>query len=568
MIERSLGQFSQGKAVPQRQSDAADAPGSPNRERTPIRLVDLVLLALVSASFYLFLRVYAFDTQLSEWDLYLAAIGLWDGHQTGEGIAGTLHYGKWHSFGYIQLIYALSSAATFDTDGSLFRLMNATGFWATIACLPLLWAALATRYSRKTAALATAIFIGSPVFLELAGGAHPILPALAGLLMGTAFLWYPARGSAAIVLRLAAAVILCAALTLRFEVVLAFPLLVLAPPQEPGWKNYLGECLVRLGATLAACVGFVIVRSLMVAQGEDQTRRFVENWYSLDNIPTGVGALILAIGLVSTIALVWAVSSFRKDLSLQKLFATGSLGRVFALLGPFAVMAVTLLFWIANPLPARHFLLFALGAAIVIAVAIASRLRRRWHLALAAVLLVGGNQVIAGIINPYVVETSGFAAKRAWPYLLTAPSGTAWDRRAMLKEKWSSAMHAGRIIASGECGRRLVVSAPLSSAVVAQMVSADPAQSVSLRKLTINDHVITTTAVQRPVHALVYTRESLQEPAFPKGMVEDARLRSYQFAVISDVPVNAANVQLPASRIASPNCAAIGPDTFDRFAAR
>lgn len=518
--------------------------------------VDLALLALAATLFALFLTVYAFDTQLSEWDLYLAALGLWDGYHSGQGIGSPLHYGKWHSFGYVLAVYALGAPDTFGPGGDLFRVMNLLGFWATVLCLPLLWAALAAGYGRKVAWPATAIFIGSPVFLELAGGAHPLLLALAALLGGTILLWYRARGAAELILRLLAAIVLCLALTIRLEVALAFPLLVLAPPAGRKWKPYLRGCLLRLGVTVAACAGFLLARSQILARGEETSTEFVEAWYRLENIPIGIGALSLAVGLASMVALAWAGLRFARTIGRSDKRWTTRLYRLLPMLGPLAVIGATFIFWIANPLPARHFLLLALGAAIVIAVAAtAGRRSLRSAMVLAAVL-IAGNQLLSALVNPYVVQASGFAAHRGWPYLLTAPSGFAWDRRAMLKEKWTDSMQAARLVASGRCGQRVIVSAQLSSAVVAQLVSERPDSPIRYRQMQYGGRPMTVTEVTQPVHVLIYTRRSLQEPAFPTELLHDASLSTFRLAVVTDGPGAAAS-DLPRERLAAPLCARI-----------
>ena len=518
---------------------------------------DLAFLALLSALFCLFLNYHAFDGQLSEWDLYLTAMGLWDGYHSGAGVASTIHYGKWHSFGYILLVYALGSPETFAPGDHLFRLMNLLGFWATVLCLPLLWMALALKYGRKVAWPAMAIFIGSPVFLELAGGAHPLLLAMAVLLLGAILLWYPTRGGRGLVLSGLAAIVLCFALMLRLEVALAFPLLVLAPPAGQARKQYVQGCLIRLGATLAACAGFFLARGLILTSDEEKSAEFVKAWYSLENIPIGIVALVLATGIASMIALAWAgLGSIRKSIRSDASFAD-RLYSALPMAGPLAVTGVTFVFWIANPLPARHFLLFTLAAAIIIALAVAANTRTLTYAMGIAALLIAGNQILSAAVNPYLVHASGFAAHRGWPYLLTAPSGFAWDRREMLKKKWAGSMRAGEVLASGRCGERLIVSAQLSPAVITQIISHIPNVPLRTRTMRYGDHVITMTEVTQPVHALIHTRKSLQDPVLPADVMDDPSLSEFRVAIVSEQPAALGDSSVPLERLASPVCSRI-----------
>lgn len=522
-----------------------------------LRRFDLPLLILLSGLFYWFLTHHAFDTQLSEWDMYLAALGLWDGYYSGEGVGSTIHYGKWHSFGYILLIYTLASPEVFGPGDQLFQFMNLLGFWASVLCLPLLWIALATGYGRRVAWPATAMFIGSPVFLELAGGTHPLLLALATLLLGTILLWHPARGGVGLVLKLLAAVILCGALSLRLEVVLAFPFLVLAPPAGQNWKPYVRECLPRLFVTLAACALLLIARTHVLDAGEEKSAEFIQAWYSWANVPIGMVALAFATGIASMIVLPWFGLAYARNAVRSNAPWATLMSRMLPWLGPLSLMGITFVFWIANPLPARHFLLFVLGAAIVIVMAAWAKFGSLRKVMVFSALLIAGNQILSAAANPYAVQASGFAAHRGWPYLLTAPSGFAWERREMLKRKWAGAMRAGQIVASGKCGERVIVSAQLSSAVVAQMVSQRPHLPVTNHIRRHGGHVMAMTELEQPVHALIYTRASLQDPPIPKELLHDANLSEFQVAIVSDQPDQPISATIPRERLASQFCSRI-----------
>lgn len=127
----------------------------------------------------------------------------------------------------------------------------------------------------------------------------------------------------------------------------------------------------------------------------------------------------------------------------------------------------------------------------------------------------------------------------------------------MLKEKWAGAMRAGEVVASRRCGERLIVSAQLSSAVLAQIVSHMPDVPLTVRTMRYGDRVITMTEVTQPVHALIYTRASLRDPVLLNDVVDDASLSDFRIAVISEQPVTPGASAVPLERLASPNCSRI-----------
>lgn len=514
---------------------------------------DVLLLLVATTIYWIFLQQYRFFDQLSEWDLYLAAIGLWDGYRSGNGLASTIHYGKSHSFGYIQVVYLLASSETFEAGYGLFRLMNAVGFWSSLACLPLMWIAIAIGYGRRVAWPATIIFIGSPIFLEIAGGAHPMLLALATVLVGAILLWIPARGPLEIGLRLLAAIILVAALTIRFEVVLAFPFLVLIPlPREKPLPSYARGLLARLIVTTASTTTFFIVRAQVVPGKQTKTEEFFTNWYSLDNIPIGLVALTFAVGLGSLIALMWAMArAFRNTDSGNLLSAFHQL-RFRQIAAPLAMVAVVFCFWIANPLPARHFLLISLGAAIIIAVAATQALSAK-SAVLMSLLLVGSNQLFSASLNSLALKASGYSAHRDWPYLLTSPSGFAWERRTMLKDIWGQSIAAGENIAAGRCGKRLIVSAQLAPALIAAFYAqGKPVQTSTLRLQ--HDGDVGMQVENNSAHVIIHTRNSLRQPSIPTAVIHEPKFAKWNLMVVSPRKDGSDQRLIPASRYVSEHC--------------
>ncbi|MDX7953945.1 hypothetical protein P7D22_22585, partial [Lichenihabitans sp. Uapishka_5] len=152
--------------------------------------------------------------RLADDGLYRLLVALLDGHATGLGMGGALGGGVPNSFGYGELANWLPDAVLAD-PGRLITTMNRVGLVSAVWALGALAAALSLAYGSRVAAVATALFGLSPVWLDLAPTAHPVLPALAAFFTGAALLFADGRGWRRPALWSLATLLLFAALTLR-----------------------------------------------------------------------------------------------------------------------------------------------------------------------------------------------------------------------------------------------------------------------------------------------------------------------------------------------------------------
>lgn len=409
-----------------------------------LTLINIALLTAFTAFSAIGLLYYRFDTTLSEYDSYLTAIGLWDGHR-GAGLASPLHYGVWFSYGYVLLLYLWAGASWFDNFTGIAQLMNWVGYWSTLGCVPLTWIAVSTVYGSAVAWVATLLFLFSPVFLDIAGGSHQLVPATALFLLGAAVLWFQTDK-----LRLAswtlAGLLLGISLSIRFEVAFAFPLLVLAQGRDVPLGVLVRTAVWRLAPTAGALAAFFIARWLLLPAGRDAAGSFVAQYYSLSNIPRGVVVALLAPGLATACAgILWVIADR------WKLRTEGWV----PLLGPLAIIGTGALFWLPNPSPGRHFLFLTLGVSVVLG--IVTR-RLRWRLGLVAALIVL-NQAGAAAVAPMVTSGSSTISSlaRPWPVYFAATTDFSWRRRAQLKTYMAEALRFALCLRDDQRWREMVL---------------------------------------------------------------------------------------------------------------
>lgn len=496
---------------------------------------ELVILGGAVLLFALFLHFFAFSAYPSEWDLYLSAVGLWDGFHQGSFFDSTFHYGKWHSYGYIQLVYALASPTSFASLDNLYQLMNRIGFWASLACLPATWWMVRAGYGPRLAWPATILFILSPGFLEIAGGTHPVLLAMALLFAGTASIWSARNGWVRVAAYGAASVLFLAALMVRLEVVLGLPLAVLGPSLARDWRGYVRSAATRAIPGVFACVGFFLIRAMLVPHDEVQTAEFVQTWFTLDKLPKGIAAVPLAAGIITT--LLGGVLVIRALTALFRRWRAGTLTptALAPFLAPFAVAVIVFLFWSLNPLPARHFILCVLAIALLTALGLSGLIQSTKLLVAASLGLVALNQLTSVALGPVILKTTGYGNHRGWPYLLTAPSGGTWERRAFLKERWGAQVVQGKRIARGACGTHVIVSSPLSPPIGAALLEGVPYQRSVGRFRYESGELMPYERVIRPGQDfIVLERKSILHPPFPPEVLRNPAYRSYNFVIVGD----------------------------------
>jgi hypothetical protein len=436
----------------------------------PAVAVEAGALVVAGAILAIALRAYGYSDTLHEYDLYATVIGLWHADAWGGGLASPMHYYVWLCFGYLQFIDAVAGADGLADRPGIIETMNAVGFWSTIAIPLLCWLALRVAYGVAAATAATLLFVLSPIFLDLAGTAHPLMPALACYFAGAAFMLFGREGLARIGLWSAATLCLALALLFRFEVAFAFPFLVLAQPRTESFRAFVSNAALRCVPGVAAlALYFLAQRAMLGSNAVGETGAFLDQWYSLANLGKGVVAAALAAGVALSLAAAFAVTAHL--VTLRKGFsALASWAAPHAvLLAPLGVVGAALLFWLPNPLPARHFLLFTFGVSVFVALAFRDRLSAG-SLVGGAVAIVVANQIAAVFTGPLIARLSPSEMVSPVGVLLPAPAEPALARRAILKARSEEARDLARQIADHTCATRLVVITSQAPMLIVEML--------------------------------------------------------------------------------------------------
>jgi hypothetical protein len=376
---------------------APHARGAHRLERTLLAAPCLLLAALTLP--------FAYHFTLSEPDLVRMMAALVYGHATGLQDAAGMHYGAKFSFGYYQLLYAVAPADWLQSPDLAGRLINAMGIVAGLACAAACTLYLRSLFELRAAAAASMMFLLSPMMLPLALSGHPLVGAAAALFFAGWLLVQaqPYQGTPYVWRVVAASLLLLGALTLRAEVILAFPFLLFAAARAPDthapWFLYATRAVALVGAFAA----FLYLQRGHVAESGGAAASllgFMQAFMSSGRTVQGLAVLGLSAGLVTLAAVLWAV--WRNGGSARELWF------------PLALGLPALVFWLPNPQPARHFFFPVLALALIVGL----RLARSRHWLLAVLLIALGNQIAAEFVRPAVV------AGYAWSY---APAS---DRRA------------------------------------------------------------------------------------------------------------------------------------------
>jgi hypothetical protein len=373
---------------------APHARGALRLERTLLAAPCLLLAALTLP--------FAYHFTLSEPDLARMMAALVYGHATGLQDAAGMHYGARFSFGYYQLLYAVAPSDWLQSPDLAGRLINAMGIVAGLACAAACTLYLRSLFELRAAAAASMIFLLSPMMLPLALSGHPLVGAAASLFFAGWLLVQaqPHQGTPYVWRVVAAALLLLGALTLRAEVILAFPFLLFAarapaPDAHAPWFLYATRAIALIGAFAA----FLFLQRGYVAESGGAAASllgFMQAFMSSGRTVHGLAVLGLGAGLMTLAAVLWTV--WRNGASARELWL------------PLALGLPALVFWLPNPQPARHFFFPVLALALIVGLCLArSPLGRSRHWLLAVLLIVLGNQVAGELVRPLVVAGYGWS---------------------------------------------------------------------------------------------------------------------------------------------------------------
>lgn len=417
---------------------------------------------------------------LGEPDLTRMVSGLVYGGATGLHMAAGFHYGQAFSFGFYQLLYLLIPGSSLLDPDAVARYLNYTGAAFTFLFAVGLILMLHRLLSGGAAAFTSVAFLFCPLSLPFLASGHPMIGACALLFLATWLLLltpgaaWPSR----LILLGLAGVALLAGLTLRAEIAMALPFVLLAcwahevKPVAASWS-----LLAAVAATLALVfAAFLFLQKPYVetsggAGGSLGT--FLSEFISLGRVSRGLVVAILGMGMGTAGALLAAaVYTCRKRRVEVKL-----------MLACLALLLPSLLFWLPNPQPARHFILPVLALYMLLGVVLDGTLQNHGRAILLALALVAVNQIMAELMHGLIVK------HYQWSYAATGRRATQQapigfyllDQRANLAAQ-AQLREEGRQFAYCKA-QQLLILADAQQYITTQLIATDPSLRLSQGKL-------------------------------------------------------------------------------------
>jgi hypothetical protein len=467
-------------------------------------LLPMLLLAAIALPF-------RYTTTLAEPDLAAMMSGLVYGSTSGLGLGAGHQYGVQFSFGHYALIYAVAPPATLSDPVSAAQFMNAAGLVFGLIAALLCSLYLSTLFSLRTAVGASVLFLMSPLMLYTALSGHPIVPACA-CLFAVGCLFAAARrasGYPQLGLYVLAGVVAAMGLSLRAEIALAFPFLCLAfPPGKAVPRERWREFGVRAACLVAAFAVFLALQQPYVeAKGGSAASLadFVLGTLSPGKLPRGLVVLILASGIaLAGVATLAAFAFPRAGLERRRVLGLA------LLLG-----APAFAFWVANPQPARHFLLVDLALCLVAAAFLAGRAASNRNLGYAGWLatVVLGNQVLGEALRPLIVSRYEWTYPAVGPRRATqqVPIGVfPLDQRANQRRERALEQEAEAL--TRRLPDRLLIFADAPHYLVGYALSRDPA--LRMRVQYVKD--VKVEFLERPGRQIALVNKT---PAWPRDVI-------------------------------------------------
>ncbi len=304
------------------------APSGTSR-RTRSATVDYVVAGIALALFAIWIFMFRFHGVLEEYDLYVVVSGLLDGADSGTKLASPLQYGPSFSFGYIAAMYWFVSDRVLRDPNLLIPLVNQIGSWAAIIGAACFWLSTRLLYGLRVATVALILFVLSPMMLESATSGHQILLAFAFFAAGSIFLFLRTSGWPGIACEIAGCFLLTIALTVRAEIFLALPYVVLARADFRSVGTFVKSAFRRCIGPALAFVSFFLMKHFIVdraAVAPLPSSGFFDMFYTFRNIPKGVVVIFFGCGVATTLlALVAAFRAYRTGAAGPE--STGRVGR-------------------------------------------------------------------------------------------------------------------------------------------------------------------------------------------------------------------------------------------------
>jgi hypothetical protein len=391
--------------------------------------------------------------------------------------AAGFHYNLQVSFGYYAFLYHLLPQSVLLNSARLIEVINFIGYSSAIACVALVALYVERLFGLVVAVTASVLFGFCPVFLDMGTSGHPQVPALAMLLLGAWLLTYLTDSSVRESYRAAAGIGACAAifvgLTLRVDLVLAFPFLVLVAADRER-ENWLNAATLRALTLVPAFVACIVIQQLYYREPGGNAgflASFFATFYKAGTIPRGLVVVVLCTGIASMAAFVWL------------LIVRGS--RAIPLVNVLAILALalpSLVFWLPNSTPGRHLILVTLAVALALALLLG---RLRWAIP-AAALLALSNQAIAEVSHSELEQHYQWTFPNVTPRRATqsVPMGAFPLDHTAKQELFMLVRNEGRAFARG-CHGKILAFAEEPHYMMISLVELD--HSMRFNTVTVGD---------------------------------------------------------------------------------
>lgn len=413
---------------------------------------------------------YMATTYVGERDVERMVFGIVFGTVSGLRLASDEHYGLQFSFGAYELLYRLLPHETLRNPRDLALAIVSIGWVSSIASVWLCFAWLRRVADERVAWVTTSLFAFSPIVLFSATVGHPLLPSFALALAGACCLEKSDR-TAQLSLSWAflAWLFLTLSLSVRAETAFLFPAMVL--PLRQNRLPASGTISVMLWRAVPLTLAF---GAFLLLKGYYEHRagsswalsEFLSQFYRPEKSVRGAAVMVMAagFGLVASAALALLWRPRRTFGSATLLFAA-------------ALALPTIVFWLPNPQPARHFYFAVLGLAFIVGHFISRHAVRNWWLIGCTIAILLLNQVLVELAYPRVV------ASYTWSYpsqgerraTTQVPIGAVFpDLRArnLMQSNWVA---EAELLASSVGGTpRLLLFADVQSTISAYLVRQYP----------------------------------------------------------------------------------------------
>jgi hypothetical protein len=354
------------------------------------------ILATITAA------LFGYRNTLAEPDMARMVTGVVYGAATGSHIFAGNHYGIEFSFAYYELLYNLIPESALRDPDYVARFINNLGIVFTFLFAVALGLMLNKLVNPGVAAFSAIGFLFCPLVLPFLSSGHPMIGACAFLFFGCWLILVSVdkKNAYTVAIYLAFAFIaLTLSLTLRGEVALAFPFVVVAymvSAKRQDKLSFLRGITVCLVIALAFGCFLYLQRPFVVSEGgaTNSLAGFLLSFASIKSVARGIGIVLNEFGVLSLLFLTLAMLRFKDKASIPLILAC------------LALIIPSLLFWLPTPSPARHFVIPILGLYVLLGQLGSNRLNAVQPSIIMAILLVFGNQALAELTRPIIAKGS------------------------------------------------------------------------------------------------------------------------------------------------------------------